>query len=140
MLGAIDIETGQVTRAIAGVGRAQQTNPRHPRTHDPLQGFGVPDWEAVKQLVADAHSAFPGLICPGWDIALCADGPKILEINAFGDIDLSQHAYRRGFLDHRFLSLMKERGLDHLLSGGPASNKRSPTNHRLGRRKHHWPW
>lgn len=140
LLGAVDIETGRVTRAIAGVGFDQQVNPSHPLTQAPLLGFSVPNWAEVKKLVTDAHTAFPGFLCPGWDIALCADGPKILEINAFGDIDLSQHAYRRGFLDETLRALMNERGLLPLLSVGPGQNERSPINHRLGKRRHHWPW
>lgn len=140
LLGAVDIETGRVTRAIAGVGFDQQVNPSHPLTQAPLLGFSVPNWAEVKQLVTNAHTAFPGFLCPGWDIALCADGPKILEINAFGDIDLSQHAYRRGFLDETLRALLNERGLLPLLSVGPGERERSPVNHRLGRRRHHWPW
>lgn len=140
MLAAVDIATGQVVRAIAGTGLRQVENPRHPRTGSEIVGFQLPYWDEVLKLVQNAHKAFPGFICPGWDIALCEDGPKILEVNAFGDIDLSQHAYRVGFLDEEFLSLMRQRQLDHLLRAAPRPSARSPVNHRLGVRKHHWSW
>ena len=84
--------------------------------------------------------AFPGFICPGWDIAVCEDGPKILEVNYFGDIDLSQRAHRKGFVDDEFLALMRSRGLDGLLSRSTGERRRSPKNQRLGLRKHHWDW
>jgi len=140
LLGAVDVATGKVLRVIAGTGRKQTTNPGHPRTGRGIVGFQIPYWGDLLALVENAQKAFPGFICPGWDIALCEDGPKVLEVNFFGDIDLSQHAYRVGFLDETFLSLMRERHLDHLLSTGPRRSARSPVNHRLGIRQHHWPW
>jgi hypothetical protein len=140
MLGAVDIGTGKVVRAIAGVGLEQRVNPKHPLTGADIVGFTLPNWTAVVDLVRDAQKAFPGFICPGWDIALCANGPKILEVNAFGDIDLSQHAYRRGFLDAELLALLRERGLDVLLARPAHRRSRSAQNNRLGARKHHWRW
>jgi hypothetical protein len=140
MLGAVDIASGKVIRAISGIGLKQQVNPAHPATGAKIVGFTLPNWTDVLDLVRDAQKAFPGFICPGWDIALCADGPKILEVNAFGDIDLAQHAYRKGFLDPDFLSLLRERGLEQLLYQRANGGLRSPKNDRVGARKHHWRW
>ena len=140
MLAALNIETGQVTRLVAGTGAAQIVNPPHPVTGAVLLGFTMPWWNEIKTLVCDAQLAFPGFICPGWDIAVCEDGPKILEVNYFGDIDLSQHAHRQGFLDDRFMTLLRGRGLDALLYSAARTQQRSPLNQRLGVRKHHWPW
>jgi len=140
MLGAVDLVTGEVFRVISGTGVKQSINPIHPVTGYSMVGFKIPFWNETLNLVKDAQAAFPGFICPGWDIALCEDGPKILEINAFGDIDLSQHAYRSGFLDHHFLSLLEGRGLQKLLYAGPGKGLRSASNGRLGVRRHHWPW
>lgn len=140
LLAAIDVRTGIVTRVIAGTGLNQKVNCHHPVSGKEIVGFEIPYWDRVVELVCDAHLAFPGFICPGWDIAICNDGPRILEVNAFGDIDLSQHAYRCGFLDAQFIRWMSERGLASLLSGSRQSRSRSPTNQRLGTRRHHWPW
>ena len=140
MLAAVDVETGTVVRAIAGTGLGQKEMPIHPITGHNLIGFQVPHWEDIVRLANDAQMVFPGYLCPGWDIALCEDGPKVLEVNAFGDADLSQHAYRRGFLDGRFISLMRELSLDKLLTMPPKNNLKSKTNNRLGIRKHHWKW
>ncbi len=140
MLAAVDIKTGKVIRAISGVGLQQTEIPKHPTTNAEIVGFQVPKWSEVIDLVTDAQKAFPGFICPGWDIALCADGPKILEVNAFGDIDLSQHAYRSSFFDEKFVSCLHERGLDHLLYSPPRNHMRSPRNNRMGIKKHHWHW
>ena len=140
MLAAVDIETGRVFRAISGVGLRQTEIPRHPTTKADILGFKIPDWTEVIDLVTDAQKGFPGFICPGWDIALCPDGPKILEVNAFGDIDLSQHAYRTSFIDENFIHLLRQRSLDHLIYSPPKNYIRSQNNNRLGIRKHHWLW
>ena len=140
MLAAVEMATGRITRIISGTGANQVENPRHPVTNAQLIGFQLPWWDEIKALVCDAQLAFPGFICPGWDVAVCEDGPKILEVNFFGDIDLSQHAHRQGFLDDSFMALLRGRGLDRLLSGSSEQRNRSPKNERMGRRKHHWPW
>jgi Sugar-transfer associated ATP-grasp len=140
MLAALDLETGEVLRVIGGTGFDQQVDPVHPVSGRPLVGFKVPFWSEIKALVCDANLAFPGFICPGWDVAICEDGPKILEVNQFGDIDLSQHAYRKGFLDDAMMSLLQSRALDPLLLGSSEQTNRSPKNNRLGRRTHHWRW
>ncbi|MGV0950354.1 MAG: sugar-transfer associated ATP-grasp domain-containing protein, partial [Azonexus sp.] len=140
LAGALDIQTGKVIRVVSGLGLTQLVDLPHPKTGAQLVGFSVPYWNEIKSLVYDAHLAFPGFICPGWDIAICEDGPKILEVNYFGDIDLPQRAYNRGFMDEAFLSLMRSRNLDQLLYGSSGSGQRSETNGRFGRRKHHWKW
>jgi hypothetical protein len=140
MLGAVDLNTGMVIRAVSGIGLGQRTDPCHPATGLRIEGFRLPHWAEVVRIVTDAHAAFPGFLCPGWDVALCEDGPRVLEVNAFGDIDLSQHAYRCGFLEGAFLAWMRERGLDRLLSAPAMHGSRSPINYRMGRRKHHWLW
>jgi hypothetical protein len=137
---ALDIHTGEVIRVVSGIGLNQRLNVPHPKTGAQFVGFRVPYWDEIKSLVCEAHLAFPGYLCPGWDIAICEDGPKILEINFFGDIDLPQRAYNRGFMDQNFLSLMRARGLDHLLDGSSGNGQQSPKTGRFGRRKHHWPW
>lgn len=140
MLAAIDIATGKVQRVVSGIGVSQRIDPPHPQSGRSMVGFEIPYWRQVVEMVREAQAAFHGYICPGWDIAVCDDGPRILEVNAFGDIDLSQHACRTGFVDSQFMSLMRERGLDNLLYSGPGRSRRSPRNHRLGVRKHHWAW
>ncbi len=140
MLAALDLETGEVLRVIGGTGFDQRVDPVHPVSGCPLVGFKVPFWREIKAMVCDANLAFPGFICPGWDVAICEDGPKILEVNQFGDIDLSQHAYRQGFLDDAMRGLLQGRQLDALLSGASEKSNQSKKNSRFGRRTHHWRW
>ena len=135
MLGAVDIATGVVVRAISGVGLGQRVNPKHPVTGATSSDSCCRTGPTSSRSVQDAQKAFPGFICPGWDIALCADGPKILEVNAFGDIDLAQHAYRRGFSMRNSFPLLRERGSKRCCMALPASASVS-SNNRAGERKH----
>ena len=139
MLAEIDIETGTVMRVVTGVGPAQIINPPHPVTGKELRGFRIPHWKTVSTMVLDASTAFKGYPCPGWDIAICEDGPKILEVNYFGDVDLSQYSHKRGFADSEFVGLMRELGLYHLMYGGSRDWQRSRSS-RFGRRRAHWRW
>ena len=111
LIAELDLDSGAVKRVVTGFreSRTQVTN--HPLTGRPLTGFVIPFWKEIKDLVCDSHLAFPGYLCPGWDVAICEDGPSILEVNSFGDIDTSQHAARVGFMDERFLSLLNDRKL-----------------------------
>lgn len=140
MLAAIDLDTGKVQRVVTGVGPTQVVDPVHPVTRLPLVNFKVPLWEQIRDLVLGASPAFPGFLCQGWDIAICPDQPVALEVNIFGDIDLPQHSYRRGFLDDGFMGLLRERGLDTLVTASPRARQVNPENARRGRRKAHWPW
>lgn len=140
MAAVVNLETGKLERVVSRPGLGQQLLQNHPRTGIKLIGFQVPHWEEIKKLVLEAHTAFPGFICPGWDIAVCSDGPRILEVNTFGDIDLPQNTYHLGFMDKRFMGLMDSRGLGKVMSGKPGSNIRSLKNGRLGLRAHHWNW
>lgn len=113
LIAELDIESGSVKRVVTGFRKTRAQVANHPVTGRSLTGFVIPFWQEIKTLVCDAHLAFPGYLCPGWDIAICEDGPSILEVNSFGDIDTSQHAGRVGFIDDRFLSLLRDRNLTH---------------------------
>ena len=140
LLGSVNLSTGVVERVVTGVGAAQRTLSRHPITRKRLEGFTIPHWQEAKTLTMEASKVFPGYLSPGWDIAICDEGPKVLEVNFWGDLDLSQHAYRRGFIDRDFQRFLDDLDLLPLLSGFSHSRRRMRTNNRLGRRKGHWKW
>jgi hypothetical protein len=140
MLAALHVEDGSAVRIVSGIGPDQKVNPPHPVTGKALLGFRLPQWKRIREVVLDASTNFPGLLCQGWDVAVCDDGPRLLEVNAIGDIDLSQHSHACGFLDEPFLSLLRERDLEELLYGGKAIWRRSHKTGRWGRRKLHWAW
>lgn len=68
----------------AGTGLVEVTH--HPRTGLPLDGFEVPHWSAAVELARRAHAdAFREFRALGWDVAVTADGPVLLEANAWFD-------------------------------------------------------
>jgi hypothetical protein len=139
LLASIDIPTGRVERVVSGRGRRQLRNVPHPDTGRQLTGFRLPHWQTLREMVRETPELFPGFLCQAWDVAICADGPVLLEINWFGDVDLSQHCYGRGFLEDELLDLLRERNLEPLLRGRYARS-RACANGRFGRRKAHWPY
>jgi hypothetical protein len=106
MLGQVHPETGLIKRVIGGVGLAQSEASVHPETGKPLTGFVLPNWGEVVSVCLAAAAALPGLRFQHWDIAMCPKGPVILEVNANGDLDLAQHAYRAGLYDTQFRALL----------------------------------
>lgn len=145
MLAAVDLASGRVERIVGGVGPDQiaataQSKSGHD-VADALVGFELPHWPQILDLVLRAANAFPGFICPGWDIAICPDGPRVIEVNHFGAVDLSQHAYRQGFLDDRLLELIESRGLlAYLQRANPFAPRGRQWNSRRGWRQGHWKW
>ncbi|MDZ7829174.1 MAG: sugar-transfer associated ATP-grasp domain-containing protein [Halofilum sp. (in: g-proteobacteria)] len=115
MLADIDVATGAVTRIVKGIGFDQEVGPIHPVTGMDLTAFRLPHWDEIKRVVSEAHHAYPGFMSPGWDVAICDEGPLLLEVNAFGDVDLTQHAARRGFLDSELLAYLSDRRVSRML-------------------------
>jgi hypothetical protein len=137
LLGSIDVSTGCVERVVSGHGHRQQLEVIHPDTGRQLTGFELPHWQALTEMVRQWAELFPGFLCQGWDIAICAGGPVVLEVNWFGSVDFSQYCYGRGFLEGELLELLRERNLEPLLKGRYARS-RACKNGRFGRRNAHW--
>lgn len=75
----IDIDTGTVyTDACDYEYRVYK---QHPKTGITFQGFTVPHWDEIKQMVLDAAMVTPELGYVGWDVAVSVDGPIIIEAN-----------------------------------------------------------
>jgi len=80
ILCAIDRQTGRLTKAIDPAGAAVA---RHPDTGISIAGTVLPFWSRTVELVRRAHEiAFPRFAFLGWDVALTAIGPVLLETNS----------------------------------------------------------
>ena len=140
LFASIDVSTGRIERVIYGYGHRQRVNVPHPDTGRQLTGFQLPHWQAIREMVeGEAPELFPGWLCQAWDVAICPNGPVLIEVNHFTSMDLLQHPYGRGFLEGDVLELLRERNLEPLLRGG-AARSRENRNGRFGRRKAHWPY
>ena len=72
----VDLEDGRLTKSLSPVEEDARLV-----TQD-LIGVALPDWSECIRLVRRAHDeAFPAFATLGWDVALTADGPVLLEAN-----------------------------------------------------------
>ena len=106
-LGAISIDDGAITRAISRLGPGGVIE-HHPTTNRPLTGFMLPDWKKAKDLVLSASAHFPGLRLQNWDVALCPEGPVLLELNTESELNVPQAISGRGFLDQRLKTILAD--------------------------------
>lgn len=54
---------------------------RHPVTGVEFEGYSLPYWKEVQELVIRAHQALPGIPAIGWDVAISPSGPVLIEGN-----------------------------------------------------------
>lgn len=106
-LGAIDIETGRIKRVISRMGPGGQVD-RHPTTQKPLLGLTLPDWANALELVRSASKHFPGLRLQNWDVALCPQGPVLLELNTESELAVPQAISGRGLMDSRLRKILAD--------------------------------
>jgi hypothetical protein len=80
---------------------------KHPTTGAQIEGTRLPFWEELRSLAIRAHEAFADRVIVGWDIAIDADGPIVVEGNGSPDVDLMQRFMELGFCQrHRFGELL----------------------------------
>lgn len=109
MLASIDIDTGTIQRLVRGVGPEQETLSEHPDNGVKVDGFQIPEWDRITELCRRAANAIPGLPLQAWDIALCPDGPVLVETNIGGDVNLPQIASGSGIMDPRLAAFLDAR-------------------------------
>jgi hypothetical protein len=113
MLAAVDSDTGEVVRVVTGVGHQQVEVERHPDTGRAMAGFKIPHWQQAKEICLAAAGTMPGLDMQAWDIAICREGPVLIEANIGGDFNLPQIASGVGLLDDRFRKLLSDSNYKH---------------------------
>lgn len=138
LLAALDLQTGVVKRSISGTGARQVVNPPHPKTGKPTLGFQLPYWREAADLAVRAHRLLPLHTCTGWDLAITPTGPVMLEVNAFGDMDVIQHSHGEGFLGERFLTALREAGQLGLLDRERMQMRKIYLLERAGWLRHYW--
>jgi hypothetical protein len=110
LLAALDVGTGRLTRVVCGAGLEQREVELHPDSGVGLIGMHLPHWQEVKALSLSGARVLSGLSMQAWDIALCPEGPVVLEVNVGGDFNLPQLAAARGLLDQRFSKFLRRTG------------------------------
>jgi hypothetical protein len=103
----IDLSTGCLLQGTdMGVDAHMGWIDFHPTTGGRITGRALPMWEETRELVRAAHAAFSDWVVIGWDVAVTAGGPVLVEGNSGPDIDLIQRPMRRPFGNARFGELL----------------------------------
>jgi hypothetical protein len=103
----VDMLSGTLGRATdvglrPDVGWCEQ----HPDTRAQIAGRVLPFWPETMALAARAHAAFPDRVVIGWDIAILADGPVIIEGNSGPDVDIVERVCGEPLGNSRFGALL----------------------------------
>jgi len=107
LLCPIDLADGALGIACKGYGGGDYT--AHPVTCATIPGRKLPDWEAAKALVIDAHlRAFADYALIGWDVGFAPDGPILIEGNGKPGVLMPQRAGRRGLGGQRYGELIRQ--------------------------------
>lgn len=92
----VDLETGLLGQITGDKPEClSEFFDHHPVTGARVTGRAVPGWREMADLAVKAHATLPGRVFIGWDIAMTAEGPKILEGNSFADPMFPQRVFRQ---------------------------------------------
>jgi hypothetical protein len=69
----------------------------HPVTGTRIAGMRLPFWREATQMVVAVHALYPQFPSIGWDVAITADGPVMIEANAGWGVRMVQHATGQPF-------------------------------------------
>lgn len=99
LLSAIDLETGRMGKALTQMGIDGAFVAHHPDTDAQIEGVEIPYWNQAAALACNVAAMFPKTLILGFDIAITAEGPVIIEANADPHLIMMQIAHRQGGLD-----------------------------------------
>jgi hypothetical protein len=103
----VELAEGRLGQATyMGVDTALSWVDHHPDTGAQITGRILPMWNELCDLVHRAHSVFDDWVVIGWDVAITAEGPRLVEGNSGPDIDLIQRPLRMAFGDTRLGELL----------------------------------
>lgn len=100
LVASINLTTGRLGRCRGSVSREFpmiKVFERHPDTGNIVEGFLMPYWEELKELVILAHQSLPRFSTLAWDVAVTERGPMIIEANPTYDVSGMQVAHGDGF-------------------------------------------
>lgn len=108
LVAGIDRNSGRLGAAWGSVRRdwpvmAQFSN--HPDSGRPIEGFQLPFWDDLTQLVLKAQESLPLLRTLGWDVAATQAGVLLVETNTAYDVSILQIAHEHG-LKREFYSAL----------------------------------
>ena len=105
-------ETGEITSIRQRTALGAVSCDVHPENGRSLIGLRLPWWNDLLHHVATAARVFAPVRYQTYDIAICQQGPVVLEINIGGGFNAPQLVLQRGLLRTPFGRFLKECGID----------------------------
>ncbi len=96
LLALLDVANGKVQNCRRGTGLETEEITTHPESGEAIVGAHIPYWHEAVKLACAAHDLFPEFGVCGFDIAITAEGPRIIECNDNPSHTLYQLAARKG--------------------------------------------
>jgi hypothetical protein len=93
----INLETGELIGPALDKDLNQFAN--HPKSNIKIDGFKIPYFDEVKEMVKKAALESDKILVVGWDVAITPSGPLIIEGNRRPGFDLVQVTSNRGRMD-----------------------------------------
>ena len=106
LLACINKANGKIENVISGLWPTGSKIPQHPDTGQQLEGRTLPDWAEAMKICLSAAIHFPGLRLQNWDVALCEQGPVLMELNTESDLAIPQYLSRTPFIDDSIRTLL----------------------------------
>jgi hypothetical protein len=106
MAAPIDLPTGRVGVAVFKLSQQEMTH--HPDSGHAIAGLQLPFWAETKRLSLAAHAEFNTMATVGWDIAICDDGPVLVEGNDVWCVDLVQMSHWRPLGETPILACLRD--------------------------------
>lgn len=103
----VEVATGRLGAASdMGLKYSTRWHDVHPVTGGKIDGRIVPYWPEVRTLVTEAHAKLGDRVVIGWDVAVLADGPAIVEANGLPDQDILQRIHKMSLGEARLGQLL----------------------------------
>jgi len=96
LVAPVDLQTGRLGRASMRKNGIIVEIEAHPDTGCEINGIALPFWDETRSLCRRAQECCEKEHFVGWDVALTADGPVLVEANASSGIEAMQVAHRQG--------------------------------------------
>ena len=78
------------------VSKDLEESERHSTSGVKFDGFKIPYWDEIKQMVCEAAMVNPDVKVVGWDVAISNKGPLLIEANRRPGFDLVQVLENKG--------------------------------------------
>lgn len=104
----VDVESGCIGDTVVFENGLPLYGKNHVHTGVKITGEIIPDWDMIKAAVSESALKYSWFNCLGWDVALAADGPIILEANSMPGFYAFQVTSRRGLLEGPLGRLLSE--------------------------------